>query len=97
MVQTWTGSTLGTFMGTWSYSIIFIKLFVFRTDQNKADFTSLMQEMSAAFKAENLLFSVAVSANLVTAVQLYDVQAISDAVDWMNIKYDYDYHETIIK
>jgi len=65
------------------------------TDQNKADFTSLVQEMSEAFKAENLLFSVAVSANLVTAAQLYDVQAISEAVDWMNIKYDYEGHETI--
>ena len=68
-----------------------------RTDQNKADFTSLVQEMSEAFKAENLLFSVAVSANLVTAAQLYDVQAISEAVDWMNIKYDYEGHETITK
>merc|ERR1712002_1102393 len=64
-------------------------------EQNKADFTSLVQEVSAAFKEENLLFSVAVSANVVTAKALYDVPSISDAVDWINIKYDYDYHETI--
>ena len=53
--------------------------------------------MSAQFKAEGLLFSVAVSANVMTAQKLYDVQAISEAVDWINIKYDYDYHETIEK
>ena len=53
--------------------------------------------MSAAFKEENLLLSIAVSANLITAQQLYDVQTISDSVDWINIKYDYDYHEPIIK
>ena len=53
--------------------------------------------MSAAFKQENLLLSVAVSANVVTAKALYDVPSISDAVDWINIKYDYDYHETITK
>ena len=53
--------------------------------------------MSEAFKAQNLLFSVALSANILTAQKLYDVPAISEAVDWINIKYDYDYHETIIK
>ena len=75
----------------------FLNKFYYRNDQNKADFTSLVQEMSAAFKQENLLLSVAVSANVVTAKALYDVPSISDAVDWINIKYDYDYHETITK
>merc|ERR1712198_114793 len=65
-------------------------------EQNKKDFTALVQEMSEAFKAQNLLFSVALSANILTAQKLYDVPAISEAVDWINIKYDYDYHETII-
>jgi len=65
------------------------------TEEHMEDLTALVQEMGAAFKQENLLFSVAVSANIRTAMTLYDVPSISQAVDWINIKYDYDGHEPI--
>ena len=97
MEPTWTGSILATTLGIISKLTRLKTNFHPRNEQNKKDFTALVQEMSEAFKAQNLLFSVALSANILTAQKLYDVPAISEAVDWINIKYDYDYHETIIK
>jgi len=60
-------------------------------DQDREDFTLLMEEFSEALHAKGLLLTAATSPDPVKAGIAYDVKRVAAAMDFINVM-DYDYH-----
>ncbi|TRY79747.1 hypothetical protein TCAL_01968 [Tigriopus californicus] len=60
-------------------------------ESDKHAFTLWVQELSVALKAKNLLLTAAVSPSKAVIEEAYEVQALSNAMDYISIM-TYDYH-----
>lgn len=70
---------------------IFCNLVIFYEHWTQVNFALLMQELSAALHAENLILTAAVSAVASTDDAAYDVASISESADYIHLM-TYDMH-----